>query len=362
MKIIDLYITRKFIGTFFFTLIMLLIITVVIDIAERMGKLIEHDEISLLDIVRYYGRFSLFYGNTFMPLAIFLSVIFFTSKLAANTEVTAMFSGGLNYNRFLIPFLFSATLLTILSLWINHWVLPKSNKGRTEFEYNYLTSERKKLNRFNNKNISRKINPNEYVFLSSYDHKKNIGYNFVYERIEKLKLKTKISSYSIKWNQEDSTYSLSEYRMKEIREGSDILKNGLKMDTSFNFTPSEIVIKEDEASTLNYLELKEFIKKEKERGSERVYLHKLEQYRRTSLPFSTYILTIIAVSLSSRKRRGGIGLNIALGIALVFIYIFLMQISDAFATGGTFLPLTAIWIPNILFGGLAICLYFNAKR
>ena len=340
---------------------MLLIIAVVINLAEKVGRLIEH-EVPFSDALMYYGQFSLFYGSTFMPLAVFISVIFFTSKMTSNTEVTAMFSGGLSYNRFLSPFLLSATLLAALSLWLNHWVLPKSNKDRTEFEYSYLKTERRKRARFNNENISRKISPNEYIFLTSYDYKNDVGSNFIYERFEKLELKVKISSRSIHWNPEDSTYNLSTYRMKVIQERKDYLKSGLILDTVFNFTPSDIITKADEASTLNYSELKDFIQKEKQRGSERVYIHELEQYRRTAMPFSTYILTMIAVGLSSRKRQGGIGLNIALGISLTFIYIFLMQISDAFTTGGIFSPLTAVWIPNIVFGILAIYLYLKARR
>lgn len=363
MKVLDRYIARKFLGTFFFVLVMLLLITVIIDLSQKLGKFLENG-LGFWDTLRYYLHFSLYYGSLFMPIGLFISVIFFTSKMSSNSEITAILSSGVRLDRLLLPFMASASVLVLLALYSNHFVLPLSNRFRNRFEYQYLDSQHSKDRVIENENIARRISPHEYVFLSEFNDKRNMGYDFVYERFAGDTLKVRITSSSIFYREGDTRkpYELRNYRLRIMKPDGDLLRSGSVLDTTFNFLPSDLLVKSYEAETLTYPQLKRFIRRERARGSDRLYIHQLELYRRTAMPMSSYILTVIAVALSARKRRGGTGINIALGVALAFTYIFFMQISDAFVIGGTVGPLVASWIPNFIFGAVALSLYLHARR
>ncbi|MEH0007741.1 MAG: LptF/LptG family permease [Flavobacteriales bacterium] len=363
MRLIDRYIIRKFLSTFLFVLVMLLLITIVINLSERLGKFLEND-LSFGQIAIYYMHFSLFYGSLFMPMVLFISVIFFTSKMTDNNEVIAIFSGGIRFDRFLLPYMISASILALAALYLNHFVLPVSNKSRNRFEYAYLNSQGLKNKLIETDDIARKISKNEYVFFGKYNSNRNVGYDFIYERLDGHTLEVKISSSSITYRKTDTLkpYRLKNYRLRIVKPGGDLLQSGLVMDTAFRFLPSDILVKSYEAQTLTYPKLKRFIADEQARGSDRLYMHQLEMYRRTAMPMSSYILTLIAVALSARKRRGGIGINLAVGLSLAFVYIYLMQISDAFVVGGIVSPFVSCWIPNFTFSLVAIYLYSSAKR
>lgn len=363
MKVIDRYIVRKFLSAFFFVVVMLLMITVIIDLSQKLGGFLENG-LGFGAVVHYYLHFALFYGSLFMPMGLFVSVIFFTSKMASNSEIIAILSSGIRFGRLLLPFLGSATLLALLALYSNHFVLPISNRFRNRFEYRYLSSQYARSKTLERDNLARKISPHEYIFFSEFNDKTNVGYDFVYERLAGDTLKVRMTSSSLVYDKRDTAkpYELRNYRLRITHPGGDFLKSGTALDTSFNFLPSDILVKSYEAETLTYLQLKRFIEEERARGSDRLYIHQLEMYRRTAMPMSSYVLTVIAVALSMRKKRGGTGINMGLGVALAFIYIFLMQVSDAFVIGGTVGPLVASWIPNAIFGSVALSLYFYAKR
>ncbi len=363
MKIIDRYIIRKFLSTFLFVLLMLLLITIVINLSEKLGKFLEND-LGFGEIATYYIHFSLFYGSLFMPMVVFISVIFFTSKMTDNNEVIAILSSGIRFDRFLLPYLISASILALVALCLNHFVLPLSNRFRNRFEYAYLNSQSLKNKLIETHDIARKISENEYVFFGRYNRKRNIGYDFIYERLDGDKIEVKISSSSIAYRKTDTRkpYRLRNYRLRIVKPDSDLLRSGRVMDTIFHFLPSDILIKSYEAETLTYPQLKRFIARERARSSDRLYMHQLEMNRRTAMPMSSYVLTLIAVALCARKRRGGIGVNIAVGLSLAFVYIYLMQVSDAFVVGGAVSPFVSSWIPNFSFGLIAIYLYLDAKR
>lgn len=358
MKKLDLYIIKKFLGTFLFTIIMLLAIAIVIDISEKVDDFIKSGVSSSEIIWDYYVNFMLFYGNMFMPLVVFLAAILFTSKMAEQSEIIAYLAGGISFNRLLFPYFIAATILAILSLVLNHQVLPKANAVRKEFESKYI--ERKKSQRF--ENIHRQINHDEYIYIRSFNTESNRGFNFSLEKFEGTMLKFKLSSDYINFNPEDSIYRLRNWKMRYLSSSNDIISNGYQKDTTFTFLPKDLTPKEYIAETMTYTELNEFIDEQRFRGAENLSSYLVENYRRTSMPISTYILTLIAVSLAYRRKRGGMGMNIAVGLLLMVLYVFFMRIADTFAIKDDFHPLLAVWIPNIIFGLLSLYLYNNAKK
>ncbi|MEN8137187.1 MAG: LptF/LptG family permease [Bacteroidota bacterium] len=358
MKKLDLYIINKFLGTFLFTIIMLLAIAIVIDISEKVDDFIKAGVSTSEIISDYYVNFALFYGNMFMPLVVFLAAILFTSKMAEQTEIVAYLAGGISFNRLLFPYFVSATILAFLSLVLNHQVLPKANLVRKEFESKYI--EKKKSKRF--ENIHRQIKPNEYIYIKSFNTDRNQGFNFSLEKFEGTMLQYKLSSDYINFNPEDSIYKLRNWKVRVLSGTNDEISSGYQMDTTFTFLPKDLTPKEYIAETMTYHQLNDFIEEQEFRGSENLSAYLVENHRRTSMPASTYILTLIAVSLAYRKKRGGMGMNIAVGLLLMVLYIFFMRIADTFAIKDDFPPLLAVWIPNIIFGLLSLVLYNNAKK
>ena len=359
MKKLDLYIVKKFLGTFFFTIIMLLAIAIVIDISEKVDDFVSSgatiDEI----INDYYFNFMLFYGNMFMPLVVSLAAILFTSKMAEQTEIVAYLASGISFNRLLFPYFIGSTVLAILSLYLNHQVLPKANLIRKQFEQTYIDTKKSKRE----ENIHRQIQPNEYIYLKTFNMDRNQGFDFSIEKFEGNRLVYKLTSDYINfYPDKDSTYKLRNWRQRIITDKNDSISNGYQLDTTFLFLPSDLNPKEYVAETMTYFELNDFISNEEFRGSANMSSYLVEKHRRTSMPASTYILTLIAVSLSYRKKRGGMGLNIASGLGLMVLYVFFMRIADTFAIKDDFDPLLAVWIPNIVFGILSLILYNNARK
>ena len=358
MKKLDLYIIKKFLGTFVFTIVLLLAIAIVIDISEKIDDFLQAG-LSLSEIIdQYYINFLLFYGNMFMPLVVFLAVILFTSKMAEQTEIISYLAGGISFNRLLYPYFVGATILAFVSLVINHQILPQSNALRKEFEAKYVDSKQSK--RF--ENIHRQVKPGEYIYIKSFNVDRNQGYKFSIEKFEGNKLKYKLASDYINFNPEDSIYKLRNWRMRYLSDTNDIISMGYQKDTTFNFLPKDLTPVDYAAETMPYFELNDFIEEQEFRGSENLSTYLVEKYRRTSMPASTYILTLIAVSLSFRKKRGGMGMNLAIGLGLMVLYIFFMRIADTFAIKDDFPPLIAVWIPNITFGLLSLFLYNKARK
>ena len=358
MKKLDLYIINKFLGTFVFTIVLLLAIAIVIDISEKIDNFLRESITMSTIIYDYYVNFVLFYGNMFMPLVVFLAVILFTSKMAEQTEIVAYLASGISFNRLLFPYFIGATILAFVSLMINHQILPKSNSIRKEFEVKYVNSKQTKRH----ENIHRQIKPGEYIYIKTYNTDRNQGFDFSIEKFEGTRLISKLASDYINFNPEDSVYKLRNWRLRILSETNDKISNGYQKDTTFAFLPKDLTPVEYAAETMPYFELNEFIKEQEFRGSENLSAYLVEKHRRTSMPASTYILTLIAVSLSYRKKRGGMGLNLAMGLGLMVLYIFFMRIADTFAIKDDFPPLIAVWIPNITFGLLSLYLYNNARK
>lgn len=327
------------------------------NLAEKIGKILEQ-EVPFKEVFVYYVDFTIFFANLLFPIMLFISIIWFTSKLASNTEIVAFLSSGVSFWRFLRPYIIGATMVCFAALLMSTYLAPEASKGYYKFKYKYLKHE--KAN--DTEDVFRKINDNEYIYTSHYREKDNRASDFILEHFEDNKMTFKITASSLKLNPKDSTYTLVNYRKRIIGPQNDILKRSSEKDTILPFKLSALAPVSYMAETLNYFELKDFIKKQEEHGASNINRYKVAAYKRWSVPVSAFILTIIAVSVSAMKRRGGIGINLAIGITVAFLYVFLDKIFGTIAEQSTFNPWLAVWIPNLFFGVLAVILLWRAKR
>ncbi|QTE23697.1 LptF/LptG family permease [Polaribacter cellanae] len=363
MKIIDWYILRRYLVTFLFTLLILIPIAIAIDVSEKIDNFLEHTNLGLEEILNdYYKNFIIYYANTFMPLALFIAVILFTSKLSNNTEIIAITNAKVSFTRFLYPYFIGASLVTIISLGMNHFVVPNSSKVRKGFEKKYLSNTREKNDLKFISDFSLQLTDSTYIYLKNYNTETNSGYNFTSETYDGLKLKSKLSADNLRYNTKDSTFSLTNWRKRLIYKDRDSIFKGNKIDTVFNFTPRDLIYKSALSQEMPSNELIKFINLSKKRGVKNLNAYLVELHKRTSLPIASYILTIIAVALAFRKRRGGTGVNLAIGIGIMFLYIFFMKIGEVLGSVAGVNSFIYVWIPNIMFGLLAIYLYWNARK
>jgi lipopolysaccharide export system permease protein len=358
LSILDRYILKKYLGTFILLLLLFIPIGITVNLAEKIDKILAN-EVPLIEVVLYYLDFTVYFANLLFPLFLFLSVIWFTSKLANNTEVIAFLSSGVSYYRFLRPYMIGASIVCIGALIMGMYLAPMASRGFNEFTFKYLKNNQKDRQQ---NNVYRQINDNDYIYVSYFNVKDKSGNNFTLEHFEGNRMAYKIAASRIVYNEEDTTYTLFNYNKRIIGENEDILKTKARLDTVFSFELEDLTPVEYIAETLNFTELNSFIKREKERGSSYINRYEVVRYKRWSLPVSAYILTIIAVAVSSMKRRGGMGVNLAIGIGIGMVFIFFDKIFGTMAEQSSFSPFIATWFPNIIFGILAIYLLRNAKR
>ncbi|MCH2196125.1 LptF/LptG family permease [Kordia sp.] len=359
MKILDWYIIKKYLLTFSVMLLLFVPIGIMVDISENIDKMLA-TKAPTDEIIMYYVNFVLYFANLLFPIFLFLSVIWFTSKMANDTEIIAILSSGVSYLRFLRPFLVAASIVAIVAFVMGMYIVPNASKGFNEFRFEYIKRGRKQVR--NNSEIYKQITNNDFIYLKNFNFKSKRGDNFTLEHFEDNVLQYKLQARTIKYNEEDSTYTLRGYKKRIVGAMNDSLISERKVDTIFPFDVEDLTPVTYMAETLNYQELDEFIKKEKQSGSPNVNKHLLVKYKRWSLPITAFILTIIAVAVSSMKRRGGMGVNLAFGISIAFIYIFFDKIFGTMAEKSGFSPMLAVWVPNIVFGVLALYLLYNARR
>ncbi len=363
MKIIDWYILKRFLVTFLFTLLILIPIAIAIDISEKIDNFLEHPDLGFYQVLdEYYKNFIIYYANTFMPLALFIAVILFTSKLSNNTEIIAINNAKISFTRFLYPYFIGASLITIISLGMNHFVVPNSSKERKKFEKEYIKNRRQKNELKFVREFSLQLTDSTYIFIRNFNTESNSGYDFTSEVYDGIKLKSKLVANRIRYNDEDSTFNLSNWKLRKIYNTRDDIFSGTKIDTVFNFTPKDLIYKSALSQEMPSGELIKFIDISKKRGVKNLNAYLVEFYKRTSLPIASFILTIIAVALAFRKRRGGTGVNLAIGIGIMFLYVFLMKIAEVLGGVAGVNALLYVWMPNIIFGCLAIYLYLNARK
>lgn len=341
-------------------LLLFIPIGITVHLAEKIGKILEN-EVPIGEVLVYFYDFTIYFAHLLFPLFLFLSVIWFTSKLANNTEVIAFLSSGVSFTRFLRPYLIGATIVGILSIVLGLFLAPKASEGFNDFTYKYLKKGKTAFEE-TNLNVFRQINDKEIIYVSSFDVGNKIGRDFTLEHFDGNKLKHKITASNIKYIEEDTTYRLTNYVKRIVGNDIDSLEIQPTKDTLFAFDADDLIPVIYAAETKMYGDLKRFIAKEEARGSSNVGRFKLVLYRKWSLPVSVFILTIIAVAVSSIKRRGGMGVNLAVGICIAMVFVFFDKIFGVMAEQSDFPPLIAVWFPNVIFGILAIYLLRNAKR
>ncbi|AUC75919.1 LptF/LptG family permease [Olleya sp. Bg11-27] len=357
MKILDWYILKRYLLTFAVMLLLFIPIGITVHLAEKIGKILEKN-VPFGEVMVYFLDFTIYFAHLLFPLFLFLSVIWFTSKLANNTEIVAFLSSGVSFSRFLRPYLIGATIVAIISIILGLYLAPNASKGFNNFKYKYLSGKKTS----NTTNVLKQINDNDIIYVTSFDTKNKTGVNFTLEHFENNKMEYKLSASNIRYNEKDSVFRLINYVKRIVGDNNDILDLERRKDTLFNFDLEDLTPEDYIAETLRYNELVKFIDREEQRGSKYIGRYKLAKYQKWSLPVSVFILTIIAVAVSSRKRRGGMGVNLAFGICIAMIFVFFDKIFGTLASQSDFSPLLAVWFPNIIFGILAIILLRNAKR
>ncbi len=357
MKKLDLYIIKKFLGTFFYAIMILAIIACVIDYSEKVEDFVKKS-VPTADILRYFSNFIPHITALLFPLFIFIATIFFTSKMAYKSEIIAILSSGVSFQRLMRPYLIASGLLCLISLIANHYIVPAANKKRIAFEDKYIHYTAQS----SDKNVHLRLRENLYVFIQNYDFTSNFGYRFTAETIEDTHIKEKLMADRVSYDSVKKTWMLYGVKIRTNDSLSETFTQKAELEKKFPFTPGDLV--EDEAikDALTTPQLNKYIAREKLRGRETLNFFYVEKYRRTAQPFAGLILTIIGASIASRKVRGGSGLHLAVGIIISAMYIMAMQLTNTFATNAGLNPLLAVWIPNIIFSVLAAYLFFRQVK
>lgn len=359
IKKIDWYIAKTFISTFFVALLLIIGIVIIFDISEKIDYFVKNEAPIKEIILDYYINFIPYFVNMFSPLFVFISVIFFTSRLAANSELIAIFSSGISYKRLLVPYIVTSIFIGLLSLGLNLYVIPKSNVTRVEFESKYV----KRNENFNLRDLHYQIAPGQFVYIESFSRWNNTAYRFTIEDIKDNKLVKKVAAESARWEEETGGWSLRKVITRDYSHGlDDEVYYEARKDTIIELTLKDLFNNKKTVETLDDTELNDLIETQNMRGDANVMYAQIEKHRRLALPFSAIILTIMGVTLSSRKKRGGIGWNIGLGIGLAFGYILFLRLSEMFVYTNTLPAWIALWIPNILFSFIAGFLYWKAHK
>jgi lipopolysaccharide export system permease protein len=359
--LIDFYIIRKFLGTFFFSLVLILGIAVIFDFSEKIDDFIEKQAPIKAIIFDYYLNFIPYFATLFAPMFVFISVIFFTAKMAINTEIIAILNSGMSFRRLLWPYFISATIIASLAFLLTNFVIPHSNIIRLGFEEKYWRNP--DFRKVNVTSVHRQVYPNVYIYMESYNTITQSGRNFSMEKFDDHgMLESKLTANMIRWDTATNKWGAWWYHIRETDSLGERLSSGRRIDTVLNVKPGDFARSPEFVGTMTHGELVDYIDVLKSQGSDELKLYLNEKHRRYASPFSFFILTLIGVSLSSRKIRGGIGMQIGLGLMLTFSYILFLQFASQFSLKGDLDPALAMWIPNIIYTGIALVVYRFAVK
>lgn len=355
LKIIDWYIIKKFLGSYFFSIILILAVTVVFDTNEKLDSFMKAPLEAI--IFDYFASFLPYFANLFSPLFVFVAVIFFTSKLAENSEIIAILSSGMSFKRLFIPYMISAAVIASLNFALSCYIIPPSNISRIEFTNTYVRNKRVDYG----SNIQCKVEPNVIAYIARYDNSNRMGYRFSLEEFEGKTLKSRLTAQTITY---DSAYQwhVNNYVIRNLDGMRETITKGSRLDTIIEITPADFLISPTDCETMTSPELHQYIERQRERGIGNIKTFEIEYHKRYAMIAAAFILTAIGMSLSSRKTKGGMGINIGIGLALSFSYIFFTTVSSTFAVSGATSPFIATWIPNILYTIIAALLYKTAPK
>jgi len=357
LTILDRYIIRKFLGTYVFSIVLIISIAVVFDINEQLDKFLRNDAPLRAIVFNYYLNFVPYYVNLFSALFVFISVIFFTSKLADNSEIIAMLSTGMSFKRLMKPYMISATVIAIVSFVLSGFIIPPANVVRIKFQNKYIKNKEVLYA----ERVQVQVEPGVIAFFNRYDNRDKTGFNFSLDKFEGKELVSRLTASRITY---DSAYHwvIYDYAIRDFDGMKEHITTGNKIDTTLTIVPSDFLISSNDFEQMTTPHLYSHIERQKSKGIGNMQAFEIEFHKRFASIASAFILTIIGASLSSRKVKGGMGLNIGIGLLLSVSYILFMTVSSTFAVSGLVSPFIAAWIPNVIFTLIAIFLYKRAPN
>lgn len=361
IKRLDRYIIKKFIGTYFYAIALIISVSIVFDVNENLAKFSEYHAPLKAIVFDYYLNFIPYFANLFSPLFVFIAVIFFTSKLAGNSEIIAMLASGVSFKRLMRPYMFSCVLISALSFYLAAFVIPHGTVVKQNFESMYKNKKRTTAA----DNVMLQVGKGVIAYIQHYDNQMKKGYGFSLDRFENKKLVSHMTATEVQYDTiSDSKYhwTATNWKIRELRGMREHITSGMKIDTLIQMEPTDLVYSKGQQETFTSPELKAYISKQVDRGSSNVVQYQVEYHKRIASSFASFILTIIGLSLSSRKRKGGMGMYLGIGLALSFGYILLQTVSATFAIQADTPPILAAWIPNIIFAVVAYFCYRKAPN
>lgn len=354
-KRIDIYIIKKFLGTYFFAILLILAITVMFDVNEKLDSFLKAPlKATIFD---YFMNFLPYFANQFSPLFTFIACIFFTSKLADNSEIIAMLSSGISFRRLMRPYIVSAAVIAALTWVLSAYIIPPANIERIEYTNTYVKNKRVDYGN----NIQLMVSPGVIAYMSRYDNTTKTGYRFSLDKFEGKKLVSRMTANTIKW---DSLYQWTarDYMIRDIEGMEEHIRKGTRIDTIIPIEPRDFLISASDQETMTSPQLNEYIERQKSRGVANIENFEIEKEKRIAMCAAAFILTVIGMSLSSKKVKGGMGINIGIGLALSFSYILFMTVTSTFAVSGYTSPMIAMWIPNFIYIIIAVVLYYRRSK
>lgn len=359
LKRLDWYIMKKFLGTYVFAIALIISIAVVFDFNEKQDRFMSHDAPWSAIVFDYYLNFIPYFANLFSPLFVFIAVIFFTSKLAENSEIIAMFSTGMSFKRMLRPYMLSAAIIAVVTFGLGAYIIPKGSVTRINFEDKYYKS--RKMNTAHN--IQLEVDSGVIAYIDRFENYSNTGYRFSLDKFKEKQLVSHLTARSITYDTSAvHKWIVKDYMIREMEGMKEIITKGARIDTTLFMEPADFLIMKNQQEMLTSPQLSEYIDRQKQRGFANIKEFEIEYHKRIAMSFASFILTLIGVSLSSRKTKGGMGLHLGIGLALSFSYILFQTIASTFAVNGNMPPAIAVWIPNILYSFIAFYLYQKAPK
>jgi lipopolysaccharide export system permease protein len=345
LRLLDLYLIKKFLRTFFFSVFIFAFISIFIDLTEKIDDFIRHKPTLYQVIFDYYIWFIPYIITILCPTFVFLSVIFFNSKLAQNTEIIAILNSGISYTRFLRPYFIACTVLVLLFLFSTTYLAPLCDKHRYAFEDIYVHG---KVD-VQSEHINCQIDKGSVIHLESFNYIDSIGFNFSMEHYVNNRITQRVFATRLIWNKALSKWSLENYQQRIFAGDKEIILKGVIKDTVLNIKPSEFIVKTQYISSMTNPELNEYIRKEKEKGSPLINKYYVELYKRAAVPCSFYVVSLLAIAISSTKSRGGTGIHLGIGIFVTFTFLLVVQIFNTLGVTNVLHPIVAVWTPNVLF-------------
>ncbi|MDE7154275.1 MAG: LptF/LptG family permease [Muribaculaceae bacterium] len=355
VKILDLYIIKKFLGTYIFAIVLILAITIMFDINEKLDAFLKAPLSAT--IFDYFLNFLPYFANQFSPLFTFIAVIFFTSKLADNSEIIAMLSAGVSFRRLLRPYMISAAIIAIFTYVLSAYIIPPANVERINYTNTYVKNRRVDYG----SNIMLQVSPGQIAYISRYDNGTKTGYRFSLESFKDKKLVSRMTAYTIRYDTLHQ-WQVRDYMIRDFKGSREYITRGISLDTIIPIEPRDFLISKNDHETLTTPKLSEYISRQRERGVANIKSFEIEYHRRFAMTAAAFILTVIGMSLSSRKVKGGMGINIGIGLVLSFSYILFTTVTSTFAISGYTSPMVAMWIPNLIYLIIAIVLYRRASK